>query len=68
MTETGKMLITMDEISKYVGRNERTIRKWVKAENFPAVKVDGRWESNTILIDRFRQQRINNRCGAENNG
>lgn len=64
MTETGKMLVTMDEICEYVGRNVVTIKKWIKEEKFPAIKVDGRWESNTLLIDKFRQQRIEKLCAG----
>jgi len=52
------MLVTMDEIEAYVGRNRRTIYKWIAKENFPAVMVDGRWESHTDLIDAFRKRRI----------
>lgn len=54
----GRMLYGMDAIEDYVGRNKQTVRKWIERDNFPAVKVDGRWESNTLLIDEFRKQRI----------
>ena len=48
----------MKEIAAYTGRDRATIMKWINDENFPAIKVDGRWESNTDLIDTYRQQRI----------
>ena len=56
--EMGKLLIGMDAIEDYTGRNKRTIRKWVEQNNFPAIKIDGRWESNTALIDQWRLRRI----------
>lgn len=60
-----RTLLSMDEIEAYVGRSRRTIKKWVAEENFPAVKVDGRWESNTGLIDAFRARRISRMCEGE---
>lgn len=57
-----RTLLSMDEIEAYVGRSRRTIKKWVDEENFPAVKIDGRWESNTGLIDAFREKRISRHC------
>lgn len=64
MTESGRTLNGMKEITDYVGRHKSVIRKWVEEDNFPAVKIDGRWEANTVLIDRFRQKRITDRCQA----
>ncbi len=58
MGKTGPILVTLEEIAEYTGRNRKTIKKWVEEENFPAVKVDGRWESNRELIDEFQRQRI----------
>ena len=54
----------MDEIEDYTGRNRRTISKWAEEENFPAVKVDGRWESHTGLIDAWRKRRIEQMTGS----
>lgn len=62
--QKGQMLVGMDAIENYVGRNKQTIRKWIAGENFPAIKVDGRWESNTALIDEFRQRRIVSACNG----
>lgn len=64
MKKNEKMLLTMDEICTYTGRNERTIKKWVNDEGFPAIKKDGRWESNTDLIDSHLRQRIENELGC----
>ncbi len=49
----------MQEITAYSGRNKATVKRWIAEENFPAVKIDGRWESNTELIDEYRCRRIN---------
>ena len=57
------MLLGLDEIETYTGRNRRTIKKWVKEDHFPAAKIDGRWESNTDLIDRFMRNRITELTG-----
>ena len=56
--KTTNTLLGMKEIAAYTGRDRATIMKWINDENFPAIKVDGRWESNTDLIDTYRQQRI----------
>ena len=51
-------LLTMQEITAYTGRNRATVKRWIAEENFPAVKIDGRWESNTELIDEYQRRRI----------
>jgi len=56
--KNSKILVNMSEISAYAGRPANTIKAWVKEHNFPAVKIDGRWESNTELIDNFQKRRI----------
>lgn len=48
----------MKEICAYTGRNEGIIHKWIEKERFPAAFIDGRWESNTTLIDAWQLQRI----------
>jgi hypothetical protein len=48
----GRSLMTMQEICEYTKRNERTIKKQIARDNFPAIKIDGRWTSHTTLIDR----------------
>lgn len=64
MAKNGKILVTLEEIAQYTGRSKNTIRKWVEEDNFPAVQVDGRWESNMDLIEEFQQQRIKRMIGA----
>jgi predicted transcriptional regulator len=58
MKKPATALLTMREITEYTGRNRATIKRWIREDNFPAVKIDGRWESNTDLIDEFRHRRI----------
>ncbi len=56
-----KILVNMSEIAAYTGRPGNTIKKWVRENNFPAVLIDGRWESNTELIDNFQRRRLEDR-------
>lgn len=65
MKKNEKMLLTMDEICTYAGRNKRTIKRLIKEEGFPAIKTDGRWESNTDLIDSYQRERIRNGVKCE---
>lgn len=58
MPKASKILTTMSEIETYTGRPGKTIKQWVEKFNFPAAKIDGRWESNTDLIDDFQKRRI----------
>lgn len=60
-----KILVTMQEIAAYTGRPGNTIKEWVRDHNFPAVKIDGRWESNTELIDNFQRRRIEGRMADQ---
>ena len=63
MGDKNKILVGMGEIVKYTGRPGNTIKQWIKKDNFPAVKIDGRWESNTELIDNFQRRRIETMTG-----
>lgn len=48
----------MKEIAKYWGRSQATMLKLIQEERFPARKIAGNWESDTVLIDEWRRQRI----------
>lgn len=61
MAKQSKILVNMSEIAAYTGRPGNTIKKWVRENNFPAVLIDGRWESNTELIDNFQRRRLEDR-------
>lgn len=58
MKQSGKILVTLEDIAIYSGRSKNTILKWVEEENFPASKVDGRWESNADLIEDWQRRRL----------
>ena len=57
-----KFLIGLDEISDYYGRSKTVVKDLIRNDNFPAVKVHGRWESSADLIDRYRIQKISAGC------
>lgn len=42
----------------HMGRGWDTIQKWIKEDNFPARKIDGRWESDMALIATWRRDMI----------
>lgn len=46
------------EIKQYEGRSWETIFSWIQHQGYPARKIDGRWESDTELIDEWRRERI----------
>ena len=48
----------MKEITEHTKVSAGTIRKWMKHENFPAARVGGTLESDTILIDKWRIWRV----------
>ncbi|MGA1846897.1 hypothetical protein [Deferribacter abyssi] len=52
------ILVGMKAIRQYVGRSEATVLKWIKEDGFPAKKVDGVWESDTVLIEKWRRKMI----------
>lgn len=47
------------QISSYVRRSWDTVMIWVRERGFPAVKINGVWESDPELIDQWRQEQIN---------
>ena len=59
MTKSETALVGMAEISAYVQRSEKTVLDIIKNEGFPAKKLGGIWESDTLLIDKWRRKRIN---------
>lgn len=65
MKQSGKILVTLEEIATYSGRSKNTILKWVEENNFPAIKVDGRWESNADLIEDWQRRRLEKITGGQ---
>ncbi len=47
-----------EEIQKFVERPWNIIERWIRERNFPAVKLDGRWESDAELIVSWRREQI----------
>jgi hypothetical protein len=45
-------------IREYTERPWETILPLIKEENFPAIKIKGRWESLTYLIDEWFAKKI----------
>lgn len=46
------------EIVRHTGRSWQIVRKWIEHRGFPAVKVDGRWESDAQMIIEWRRKQI----------
>jgi len=61
----GKPLSGMKEICAYVGKSEKTVRRYISDESFPAVMLAGVWESDTALVDGWRVSRIDSRVQRE---
>ncbi|MDO5675597.1 MAG: hypothetical protein Q4G66_11895 [bacterium] len=56
-------LIGIEDIVAYTGRPWNSVEQWIDEGGFPAAKIDGRWESNTDLIDSYRKQRLERLTG-----
>lgn len=48
------------EISEYAGRPWNTVKILIKDHKFPAVLLNGRWESDKTLISNWRKRFIEN--------
>lgn len=55
---SGRPLTGMKAIRAYVGRSEATVIDWVRTMGFPAKKISGVWESDTVLVDKWRRNQI----------
>ena len=53
----------MPAICDYTKWSANTVRKMIKEENFPAVKLGGAIESDTRLIDKWRMWSILKKYG-----
>lgn len=51
-------LSTRKEICQAVGRSWKTVESWIQRYNFPALMIDGRWESDRALIRLWRRKMI----------
>ncbi len=52
------VLIGRKSIADYCNRSWKMIRRWIEEKDFPARKIDGVWESDGELIDRWRKRMI----------
>ena len=56
--ETDSSLTGMQEIAEASGYSRQTVEKFIKNENFPAVKIGGRWSSDKALIVEWKREKI----------
>ena len=54
----------MKSICQHMERSEATVLKLIRDESFPAVKIGGIWESDTMEITVWRRGKIQARVGA----
>lgn len=55
---SGKILVGMNAIGDYYGRDVKTIKFLIEKDNFPATMVCSRWVSHSDLIDDYQKLRI----------
>ncbi|GAB6113424.1 helix-turn-helix domain-containing protein [Desulfomicrobium salsuginis] len=48
----------LEEISQYARRSKATVLDWIKNEDFPAAKLGRVWESDRLMIDEWKRERI----------
>ena len=51
-------LIGLKNIVSHVGRDRRTVMRWIREEGFPAKLLAGKWESDTELVSKWRRYQI----------
>ncbi len=54
-------LCGLKQIATYLGKSENSVRRLIREEDFPAVKIGGEWTSDMQEITRWRRQRIRRR-------
>jgi hypothetical protein len=47
-------------ICNFLGRSWWTVEKWIRERGFPAQLIDGRWESDSDLIAKWRRRQVAN--------
>jgi uncharacterized membrane-anchored protein len=48
----------LGNIAAYAQYGPKTVQKLIETAGFPAIQVEGAWESSKILIDDWRRKRI----------
>jgi hypothetical protein len=51
-------LTGLKEISQYTRRGKEVVKRLVRLHRFPAVVIEGQWQSDTELIDRWVKAQI----------
>ena len=54
-------LMGTKEISDAAGYSWQTLERLIKNDNFPAVKICGRWSSDKALIVEWKREKIRNK-------
>jgi hypothetical protein len=62
---TNNVLSGRKNICNFVGRSWDTVKGWIQEKKFPAVKLDGVWESYPDMIDKWRRDIIENKRGQD---
>lgn len=63
----GTELRGMAAIVRHTGYSARVLRRLIRDESFPAAKIVGEWTNDTLLITRWRRERIRIRRRREVN-
>lgn len=58
-------LCGMKDVCDYLGKSEKTVRRLIACDGFPATKIGGEWVSDKELIMHWRRERIRNRRRRE---
>ncbi len=58
-----KHAYSAQELSKLLGRSQRTIQDWAQKRKIPAHKVGGEWQFSKEEIDRWLSERKGDGCG-----
>lgn len=51
-------LFGKEAIQKYVSKGRKWLDDAIENRGFPAIFINGRWESNTTLIDHWHQHNL----------
>ena len=51
--------MTVKEVAEFVRKNDKTIRRWIKAGKLPAYRLDGSYLISRKDLDLFLRQRWN---------
>ena len=52
------VLSGMNEIAAYLKRSPTTVLHLIRTMGFPAKKIGGTWESDSLYVDKWREQMI----------